>query len=255
MEMNSTRPRVIVVMPAYNAARTLEKTYGDLPQEQINEVILVDDVSSDNTVEVARRLGLKCIVHSRNTGYGGNHKTCYREALRDGADIVVMLHPDNQYDATRVPDMIEPIVRGEADLVLGSRLMSGRAATLAGGMPLWKYVSNRFLTTVENMAFGTRLSEMHTGYRAYSRPLLESIPWELNSDDFVFDTEMLAQAVSNGFRLAEVPVETRYFPEASSVNFRRSVTYGLSTLGVVARYLLHRTGIRTSPQFSTAHAT
>lgn len=245
------QPRVIVVMPAYNASRTLEKTYGDLPTDQIYEVILVDDVSSDNTVEVATQLGLKCLVHAQNAGYGGNQKTCYREALADGADIVVMLHPDNQYDATRVPSMVAPIARGEADMVLGSRLLGGRAATLSGGMPIWKYISNRFLTTVENVVLGTRLSEMHTGYRAYSRQLLETIPFERNSNDFVFDTEVIAEAVAHGFRLAEVPVPTRYFPEASSVNFRRSLEYGLATLGVMGRYLLHRIGIRRSTLFDT----
>ncbi|HEX6507955.1 MAG TPA: glycosyltransferase family 2 protein [Chloroflexota bacterium] len=243
-------PRVIVVMPAYNAARTLARTYGDLPRETIYEVILVDDVSSDDTVEVAQRLGIKCFVHQENTGYGGNQKTCYREALRDGAEVVVMLHPDNQYDAARVPAMVEPIAHGEADLVLGSRLLEGRAATLAGGMPIWKYVSNRFLTTVENLVFGTHLSEMHTGYRAYSRRLLETIPFDRNSDDFVFDSQVIAQAVAFGFRIVEVPVPTRYFPEASSVNFRRSLEYGLATLGVAGTYLLHRLGIRRSKLFS-----
>lgn len=244
------RPTVVVVMPAYNASRTLEKTYGDLPREQIDEVILVDDVSSDDTVEVARRLGLKCLVHAENTGYGGNQKTCYTEALHDGADIVVMLHPDNQYDATRVPAMVAPIANGEADMVLGSRLLGGRRATLAGGMPIWKYVSNRFLTTVENLSFGTHLSEMHTGYRAYSRRLLETIPFMENSDDFVFDTEVIAEAVAFNFRIVEVPVETRYFPEASSVNFRRSLRYGLATLNVVRKYVLHRCGLKSYPIFN-----
>lgn len=244
-----THPRVIVVMPAYNAARTLEKTYGDLPTDQIEEVILVDDVSSDNTVEIANELGLRCLVHAQNTGYGGNQKTCYREALAAGADIVVMLHPDNQYDATRVPEMVAPIAAGRADMVMGSRLLEGRKVALAGGMPLWKYVSNRFLTTVENAVFGTHLSELHTGYRAYSRRLLESIPIEINSDDFVFDTEVIAEAVDRGFRLVEVAVPTRYFPEASSVNFRRSVTYGLGTLRVAAAYLVHRFGAGTDPRF------
>jgi glycosyltransferase involved in cell wall biosynthesis len=243
-------PRVIVVMPAYNAARTLEKTYGDLPTDQIYEVILVDDVSSDNTVEVAERLGLKCLVHFQNRGYGGNQKTCYLEALKDGADIVVMLHPDNQYDATRVPAMVAPIAQGRADMVLGSRLLGGTQATLKGGMPIWKFISNRFLTTSENVVFGTHLSEMHTGYRAYSRRLLETIPFLLNSDDFVFDSEVIAQAVAFGFRIVEVPVPTRYFPEASSVNFRRSVVYGLSTLNVARRYLFHKLGIRRSKQFT-----
>jgi glycosyltransferase involved in cell wall biosynthesis len=236
-------------MPAYNAARTLEKTYGDLPTDQIADVILVDDVSSDNTVEIAERLGLHHVVHAQNTGYGGNQKTCYMEALERGADIVVMLHPDNQYDARRVPAMVAPIAAGEADMVLGSRLLGGRDATLAGGMPIWKYVSNRFLTMVENLAFGTDLSELHTGYRAYSRELLETIPFHLNSDDFVFDTEVIAEAVSWGFQITEVPVPTRYFPEASSVSAMQSIVYGLATLNVTRRYLLHRTGIRRSAQF------
>ncbi len=242
-------PRVIIVMPAYNAARTLEKTYGDLPKDQFSEVILVDDESSDNTVDVARKLGLKCVVHTQNKGYGGNQKTCYTEALRDGADIVVMLHPDNQYDASRVPLLVAPIAAGTYDMVLGSRLLGGASATLRGGMPLWKFVSNRFLTAVENRIFGTHLSEMHTGYRAYNRRLLETIPFQLNSDDFVFDSEVIAQAVVLGFRIGEVPVPTRYFPEASSVNFRRSVTYGFATLNVARKFLFHRLGLRLYPQF------
>ena len=246
----SADPRIIVVMPAYNAARTLEKTYGDLDKDQVYEVILVDDVSSDETVEVAQHLGLKCIVHVQNRGYGGNQKTCYLEALKDGADVVVMLHPDNQYDATKVPDMVAPILAGQADMVLGSRLLGGRQATLKGGMPVWKYVSNRFLTTCENLTFGTHLSEAHTGFRAYSRRLLQTIPFLINSDDFVFDSEVIAQAVAFGFRIREVPVATRYFPEASSVNFRRSVVYGLATLNVARRYLFHKWGLRRSKQFT-----
>ncbi len=239
--------KVIVVMPAYNAARTLERTYDDLPHEVVDHVILVDDVSRDETVEIAERLGLKVIVHVQNRGYGGNQKTCYIEALRDGADVVVMLHPDYQYDSRLVPQLIAPIQRGEADLVLGSRLLGG--GTLAGGMPRWKFVSNRFLTIVENATLGQHLSECHTGFRAYSRRLLETIPFLLNSDDFVFDTEVIAQTVAFGFRVGEIPVPTRYFAEASSVNFRRSVAYGLGTLAVMARYLLDRWGIRRSPQF------
>jgi glycosyltransferase involved in cell wall biosynthesis len=239
--------KVIVVMPAYNAAATLERTYNDIPPNVVDKVILVDDVSKDETVEVARRLGLKVVIHIQNRGYGGNQKTCYIEALRDGADIVVMLHPDYQYDSTLVPQLIAPIQRGEADMMLGSRLLGG--GTLAGGMPVWKYISNRFLTIVENLALGQHLSECHTGFRAYSRRMLEIIPFLLNSDDFVFDTEVIAQAVAFGFCIGEIAVPTRYFAEASSVNFRRSVKYGLQTLLVMLRYLLDRAGIRPERQF------
>ncbi len=239
--------RVIVVMPAYNAAKTLERTYNDLPKDVVDQVILVDDVSQDETVEIARKLGLEVIVHMQNKGYGGNQKTCYIKALEDGADIVVMLHPDYQYDSTLVPELIRPIQEGEADMVLGSRFLTG--GTLAGGMPLYKYVSNRFLTLVENIALGQHLSECHTGFRAYSRRMLETIPFLLNSDNFVFDTEVIAQAVAFGFRIAEIGVPTRYFEEASSVNFRNSVIYGLSTLATMARYLLAKWGIASYPQF------
>ena len=239
-------PRIVIVMPAYNAARTLERTYADIPHDIVHHVILVDDVSRDETVDVARKLGLEVIAHRQNRGYGGNQKTCYDRALEWGADVVVMLHPDYQYDATRIPALVAPILAGEKDLMLGSRFLGD---PLAGGMPRWKYVSNRFLTSVENAAFGLRLSEYHTGLRAYSRRLLETIPYRLNSDDFVFDQDLIAQVVAaGGLAVGEVAVPTRYFDEASSVGFRRSVVYGLSTLRVVGRYLLHRTGLRRSPK-------
>jgi glycosyltransferase involved in cell wall biosynthesis len=239
--------RLVIVMPAYNAAQTLERTYADIPHDIVDRIILVDDVSHDDTVEIAKRLGLDVIVHRQNRGYGGNQKTCYRAALEAGADVVVMLHPDYQYDATRIPALIAPIVEGRADLMLGSRFLGN---PLAGGMPKWKYVANRFLTGVENVAFGLRLSEYHTGLRAYSRRLLETIPYELNSDDFVFDQELIAQVVAAGMRnrIGEIGVPTRYFEEASSVGFKRSVVYGLSTLRVVARYVLHRLRVRRSPK-------
>lgn len=239
--------KVIVVMPAYNAAKTLERTYHDIPAGVVDKVILVDDVSQDETVEVAQRLGLKVVIHVQNKGYGGNQKTCYLEALKDGADIVVMLHPDYQYDSRLVPELVRPIEEGRADMVLGSRLLGGANRTLAGGMPLYKFVANRFLTIVENLVLGQHLSECHTGFRAYSRRLLMTIPFLLNSDDFVFDTQVIAQAVAYGFKIAEVAVPTRYFDEASSVNFRRSVVYGLSTLWVMAQYLLNRTGLAHTP--------
>ena len=240
--------KVVVVMPAYNAARTLEATYRGLAMDVVDEVILVDDVSHDDTVDIAERLGLKVVVHLQNRGYGGNQKTCYLEALRSGADVVVMVHPDNQYDSTLVPQMIQPVLDGQADIVLGSRFLSGTA--LSGGMPWWKFIANRFLTAVENAAFGLRLSEYHTGFRAYSRRLLETLPFLLNSDNFVFDQEIMAQAVCFGFPVHEVSVPTRYFAEASSVNFERSVEYGLDVLWLVARYLLHRGRLVRSRRFT-----
>ena len=235
--------RVMVVLPAYNAAKTLERTLAEVPPGVVDDYLLVDDASRDSTPAEAARLGVPYVVHPKNRGYGGNQKTCYTEALARGADIVVMLHPDYQYDATRIPALIEPILAGQRDLMLGSRFLGD---PLAGGMPKWKYVSNRFLTTVENLAFGLRLSEYHTGLRAYSRRLLETIPYTLNSDDFVFDQELIAQVVAAGMRnrIGEIAVPTRYFEEASSVGFRRSVVYGVSTLRVVGRYLLHRLRVR-----------
>lgn len=240
------KPKVVVIMPAYNAARTLEQTYRDIPATLVDLIILVDDVSQDETVLIAKRLGIRTIVHMQNRGYGGNQKTCYLEALKARADVVVMLHPDNQYDATRIPALIAPILRGEADLVLGSRLLQDNA--LAGGMPIWKYIANRALTLVENLAFQQRLSEYHTGFRAYNWKLLQTIPFVLNSDDFVFDTQIIAQARAFGFRIHEIAVPTRYFKEASSVNFRRSVTYGIQTLGTVIEYILDRRRIRRAPR-------
>ena len=240
--------RVIVVMPAYNAAKTLERTYRDLPEGVVDRIILVDDVSHDETVEIARRLGLKTLVHVQNRGYGGNQKTCYLEALQDGADIVVMLHPDYQYDSTLVPELIAPIQSGEADMVMGSRFLGG--GVRVGGMPAYKIVANRFLTICENIVLGLRLSEAHTGFRAYSRRMLETIPFLLNSDDFVFDSQVIVQAVAFGFRIGEIGVPTRYFEEASSVNFSRSVVYGLSTLWTLLRFMVHKCKLAQVPQFS-----
>ena len=243
----SKKQKVVVVMPAYNAAKTLKMTYADLPHDVVDLVILVDDGSKDETIRIAKELGLELFVHNRNYGYGANQKTCYREALRAGADIVVMVHPDYQYDPTLLPQMIDPIQRGEADVVLGSRLLGGQA--LQGGMPWWKYVSNRFLTWCENTAFGLSLAEYHTGYRAYTREVLEAVNLETNSDNFIFDQEIMAQFVEVGARVAEVPVPTRYFAQASSASFMQSSVYGLSILTLLFRYQLHRSGLRRTKQF------
>jgi glycosyltransferase involved in cell wall biosynthesis len=247
-----TVPKVVVVMPAYNAGRTLRMTYEELPKDTVNLVILVDDGSTDATIDVARQLGLEIFVHNRNYGYGANQKTCYTEALRAGADIVVMVHPDYQYDPTLVPQIIEPIRRGAADVVLGSRLKSGSA--LAQGMPWWKYLANRFLTALENRAFGLRLSEFHTGYRAFRREVLETVNFTLNSDGFVFDQEIVAQVVAARFRIAEIAVPTRYFAEASSATFFASTMYGLRILSVLFWYSLHRAGLRRSRRFESLRA-
>ena len=245
-------PKVVVVMPAYNAGRTLRLTNEELPKDSVNLVILVDDGSTDATLEIARDLGLEVFVHDRNYGYGANQKTCYTEALRAGAGVVVMVHPDYQYDPTLLPQIVEPIVRGTADVVLGSRLTGGRSA-IQQGMPWWKYVANRFLTWVENRAFGLTLSEFHTGYRAFSREVLEAVNFRMNSDGFVFDQEIIAQVVAARFRIAEIAVPVRYFAEASSASFGASCVYGLKILWVVTRYLLHRTGIKRSRRLQSIH--
>jgi len=247
--MPGHKPKVVVVMPAYNAAKTLRLTYADLPQDIVDKVILVDDGSSDETVGIARELGLELFIHNRNYGYGANQKTCYREALRAGADIVVMVHPDYQYDPTLLPSIISPIEDGSADVVLGSRLLG--ANPMKQGMPWWKYVSNRFLTWLENVTFGLKLSEYHTGYRAFRRELLESVNLEMNSDQFIFDQEIIAQIVSLQMRIAEIPVPARYFPQASSASFIQSSIYGLSILRLLVRYALHRAGVLRNRQFDS----
>lgn len=236
------RAKVVVVLPALNAAATLRQTVDAIPKSDVHDVILVDDKSSDETIELARELGLSVIFHPHNVGYGGNQKTCYLESLQRGADVVVMLHPDGQYDGKLIPDLIRPILRGEADLVLGSRFLEPGMARRSG-MPLYKLVANRVLTTIENVILRTSLSEMHTGYRAYSRRLLLTIPFLRNSLDFSFDTEVLMQAVHFGFRIAEVPARTRYLEETSSIGLGASVVYGLKTLWVGTRLLLHRSSV------------
>jgi glycosyltransferase involved in cell wall biosynthesis len=252
MAETNTGPKVVVVMPAYNAGRTLRMTYEELPKDTVSLVILVDDGSTDATLDIARQLGLQIFVHNRNYGYGANQKTCYTEALRAGAEIVVMVHPDYQYDPRLVPQIIAPIVQGEADIVLGSRLKTGSA--LRSGMPWWKYFANRSLTSLENRVFGLRLSEYHTGYRAFHRAVLETVNFGANSDGFVFDQEIIAQAVSARFRLAEIAVPTRYFPEASSAGFAASVVYGLRILSVLFWYTLHKWGLRRSRRFDSLRA-
>jgi len=241
-------PKVIVVMPARQAAATLARTFAAIPQDQVDEVILVDDHSTDETVRLARELPLHLVWHPHQVGYGGNQKTCYLQALQHGADVIVMLHPDGQYEPELIPRMVEPIVSGEADLVLGSRLLEPGAA-LASGMPRWKYCSNRALTGVENRILGTQLSEAHTGYRAYSRQLLLEVPFLRNSLDFVFDSELLMQAVHFGFTVKEVPARCRYFKDASSVGFKSSVVYGSKTLWAGVRLMLHRSGLLSSRKF------
>jgi glycosyltransferase involved in cell wall biosynthesis len=237
--------KVCVVMPAYNAEKTLQRTWDDLPKDWVDDIILVDDCSRDRTVELARDLGLHVLVHPKNRGYGGNQKTCYREALARGADIVVMVHPDHQYDPAYVPELVGPLERGECDAVFGSRMLGGRP--LEGGMPKWKYLANLFLTVVANAIFYVFLSEYHSGLRAYSRRYLETADLEANSDDFVFDTEIIAQGVHHGMRIKEIPIRTRYFPEASQIGFWRSVRYGFAVLGVLFRYKLHVKKVRRYP--------
>ncbi len=246
---NKQQPKVVVVMPAYNAAKTLKMTYLELPRDVVDLVIVVDDGSSDETVQIARELSLEIFVHNRNYGYGANQKTCYTEALKAGADIIVMVHPDFQYDPSLLPTVIEPIRRGESDIVLGSRLLG--ASPIQQGMPWWKYVANRFLTKLENWTFGLKLSEYHTGYRAFTREVLETINFQANSDAFIFDQEVIAQAVEANFRIAEVPVPTRYFPEASSASFVASSIYGCGIIMLVTRFMLNHKRIWPQRQFQS----
>lgn len=242
--------RVVVVLPAYNAVKTLRQTFEELPHDIVDHVILVDDASQDETSHLARQLGITTFVHSRNLGYGGNQKTCYREALRAGAEVTIMVHPDYQYTPALVTAMASMVANGVYDTVLGSRML-GKSA-LKGGMPRYKYVANRILTLIENVALQRKLSEYHTGYRAFSREVLETLPLEENSDDFVFDNEMLAQIVAFGYSIGEVSCPTRYFKDASSISFARSVRYGLGVLDVCLKYRFHLWGLRRSPLFDRA---
>lgn len=234
--------KVVVVLPAYNAEATLRATLAEIDRELVDEIVLVDDASRDQTVALAHQLGIRhIIVHERNKGYGANQKTCYTYALRLGADIVIMLHPDYQYTPKLLPAMAHLVASGLYPVVLGSRILGGGA--LKGGMPLYKYIANRFLTAFQNLLLGAKLSEYHTGYRAYSREVLETLPWEENSDDFIFDNEFLSQVIYAGFPIGEISCPTRYFPEASSINLRRSIIYGLGVLRVTIEHVLDRLGV------------
>jgi glycosyltransferase involved in cell wall biosynthesis len=239
--------KIVVVLPAYNAAKTLEMTWKEIPFEFVDGLVLVDDASKDDTADVARKLGIHTIVHQTNKGYGGNQKTCYKAALDLGADIVIMLHPDYQYTPHLVTAMSSMIAFGEFDCVLASRILG--VGALNGGMPLYKYISNRFLTLVENILLGHKLSEYHTGYRAFSKEILEYLPLDANSDDFVFDNQMLAQIIWFGYRIGEISCPTKYFPEASSINFKRSVKYGIGVLLTAFEFRLRRLGIISSARF------
>ena len=234
--------KVVLVMPAYNAAETLQQTWREIPAGYIDETILVDDASRDDTVAIARALGIRVLEHARNRGYGGNQKTCSREALERGADVVVMLHPDYQYDPRLVPMMLLPLQLGSLDVMLGSRVRTRREC-LESGMPLYKYLGNRLLTLIENICLGQNMGEFHSGFRAYRREVLETIPFERFSDDFVFDSQFLVSAIDAGFRLGEIPVPVRYMPEASSIGFQRSVRYGVGTLAAVAQFQLKGLGL------------
>lgn len=242
------KKKIVAIMPAYNAARTLEKTISDIPAGSVDEIILVDDASTDNTAEIAKKLGLHVVVHPENRGYGANQKTCYNEALKIGADIIVMIHPDYQYDSRLTPFITGFIEAGICDIILGSRIRT-RKETLEGGMPIYKYISNRFLTAFENIALGQNIGDFHTGFRAYSRTTLESIPYQYNSDGFVFDTQFLIEAIYFGFKIGDVPVPVRYYDDSSSINFKNSLIYGLKTLQALSCFYFQKLGIRKYKYF------
>ncbi|MFW6128904.1 MAG: glycosyltransferase family 2 protein [Candidatus Aminicenantaceae bacterium] len=246
--MKPHKKKVIVIMPAYNAEITLKKTLDDIPMEYIDDIVLTDDCSQDGTVELAKKLGLRVIEHEKNHGYGGNQKTCYNKALKLGADIVIMVHPDHQYDPTVIPKLIEPLMNEECDAVFGSRMLGGRP--LEGGMPKWKYLANIFLTALENSVFYMYLTEYHSGLRAYSRKYLETVNYMMNSNDFVFDSEIIAQGVIHNMRIREIPIQTRYFKEASQIGFWRSVVYGLSIIKTLIKFKLHKKGIKKFDMFT-----
>ncbi|MFC1674275.1 glycosyltransferase family 2 protein [Candidatus Omnitrophota bacterium] len=251
MSVSRKDKKITIVMPAYNAAKTLEKTYLEIPDGSYDEIILVDDASKDNTVELAKKLNLIIVEHQDNKGYGANQKSCYKKALERGADVIVMLHPDFQYDPRIIPNIALPIIEGQADIVLASRMIRDPmlGGPIKGGMPVYKFIANRLLTFFENLALGTYFSEFHTGYRAFSREALESIPFDLNSDDFVFDNEIIVQGIIKKLRFKEIPVITKYFKDASSVNFIRSVRYGAQVIWTTLKYLMHKYKIKSFKQF------
>jgi glycosyltransferase involved in cell wall biosynthesis len=240
--------KIVVVLPAYNAEKALESTYNEIPFDIVDKVLMVDDHSIDNTVALANRVGIETIVHDKNYGYGRNQKTCYISALNNGADIVIMLHPDYQYTPRLITAMASMIAYGVYDAVLGSRILGGK--TMAGGMPFYKYISNRFLTAFQNLLIGSKLSEFHTGYRAFSKKILESLPLNENSDDFIFDNEMLAQIVYFGYDIGEISCPTSYFAEASSINFKRSVTYGIGVISTSFKFFLSKLKLSKNPLFN-----
>jgi glycosyltransferase involved in cell wall biosynthesis len=248
MDSLKKRKRIAVVMPAYNAEKTLERTLDDIDRSWVDDIILVDDASRDGTVELARRLGLLVFVHERNSGYGANQKTCYTQALKIGAEIIIMVHPDHQYDPRVLPQLIQPLLDGTCDAVFGSRMLGGRP--LEGGMPKWKYLANIFLTAMENAAFYMYLTEYHSGLRAYSRHYLQTVNFMANSDDFVFDSEIIAQGVLHGMRIREIPIETRYFSEASQIGLRRSIVYGLAIVKTLIKFKLHKKGLKRFALFN-----
>lgn len=243
-----TEKKIFIVLPAYNAAKTLHRTLDEIPSNYRKNIILVDDASKDNTAELAREAGVTVFIHPVNRGYGGNQKTCYTEALAAGADLVVMLHPDHQYDATVIPHLVQPILDGVADAVFGSRMLGGRP--LEGGMPWWKFNANVLLTAAANIIFRRYLTEIHSGFRAYSRKYLETVRFIENSDDFIFDTEIIAQGMMNKLTFQEVPIVTRYFPEASSINLQRSIIYGFGILAILFKYWLHQNGFAHFKSFT-----
>lgn len=249
--MNSDEHQIFIVLPAYNAEKTLMRTLAEIPVEFRQHIILVDDHSSDRTVELALNAGLTVFQHEVNKGYGANQKTCYTHALEMGADIVVMVHPDHQYDASVISQMVDPIAQGKADAVFGSRMLGGKS--IEGGMPWWKYDANIMLTALANMVFRRYLTEIHSGFRAYSRKYLQTVQFEKNSDDFIFDTQIIAQGMACGLYFEEIPITTRYFPEASSINFSRSLKYGFGILWTLFRFLLHKKKIWKNSKLSASH--